>query len=150
MKKKRQYNRKQSSLTASFSTNSPLSISFIQHNNSFTSFLHSIDWKESYVSLLLGLVVVAFSIGVTLVFAKGKSLNFIVHSPQKPQVVTNTHASSKSVIGERSYVVQDGDDLTDIAAKIYGTEDAWVKLAKANNIDNPDVVVVGQKLIIPH
>lgn len=49
------------------------------------------------------------------------------------------------------YTVQSGDTLSEIALKFYGdgTRDSYMKIAKANNIANPDLIRVGQKLQIP-
>lgn len=44
-----------------------------------------------------------------------------------------------------TYIVQEGDTLSGIAAS-YGT--TVTDLAKRNNITNPDLIVVGQKLYI--
>ena len=46
----------------------------------------------------------------------------------------------------RSYTVKKGDTLTAIA-KRYGT--TWRTLAVLNNLENPDLITVGQKLKIP-
>ena len=48
--------------------------------------------------------------------------------------------------GENVYVVQKGDTLSEIASK-YGT--TYQKLAEYNGIANPDLIIVGQKIIIP-
>ena len=43
------------------------------------------------------------------------------------------------------YVVQKGDTLSGIASK-YGT--TYQRLAEINNIDNPDLIYPGQKIVI--
>jgi len=48
--------------------------------------------------------------------------------------------------GQQTYVVQPGDTLAEIAAAFGVTLDA---LVEANNIENIDVIEVGQVLIIP-
>ncbi len=68
-----------------------------------------------------------------------------------PAVTTTTAAQSTptprqgTVPGER-YVVQRGDTLVDIAER-YGVTVA--EIIQANNLENPDVLNVGQELIIP-
>ncbi|MER3554063.1 MAG: hypothetical protein C4331_06855 [Meiothermus sp.] len=49
------------------------------------------------------------------------------------------------------YTVQAGDTLSEIAQKFYGdgTRDSYMKIAKANGLDDPDLIRVGQKLQIP-
>ena len=49
------------------------------------------------------------------------------------------------------YVVQAGDTLGRIAQKLYGDGSRWKEIAEANKeqLPNPDLVEVGQKLLIP-
>ena len=42
-----------------------------------------------------------------------------------------------------------GDSLWAIAKKYYGSGHLYPKIAKANNIENPDIIYIGQKLLIP-
>lgn len=48
----------------------------------------------------------------------------------------------------KEYVVQNGESLFLIARKIYGNGFKYVDIAKANNIENPDLIRTGQKLTI--
>lgn len=48
-----------------------------------------------------------------------------------------------------TYTVQNGDWLSKIAGRTYGDIFAFEKLAKANNIPNPDLIEPGQVLTIP-
>ena len=54
-------------------------------------------------------------------------------------------------IPDEWYTVQAGDTLSEIAQKFYGdgSRDSYAKIARANNISNPDLIKVGQKLQIP-
>lgn len=53
-------------------------------------------------------------------------------------------------ITENTYTVAEGDWLSTIAARAYnGDVMAYEKIAKANNITNPDVIEVGMVLTIP-
>ncbi len=54
-------------------------------------------------------------------------------------------------IPDEWYTVQPGDTLSGIALKFYGdaSRESYMKIAKANNIANPDLIRVGQKLQIP-
>ncbi|EAP99348.1 CLV1 receptor kinase [Janibacter sp. HTCC2649] len=47
---------------------------------------------------------------------------------------------------QRTYTVKKGDTLSGIGAKY---DVSWKKIAKVNNIDNPDLIFPGQKFIIP-
>lgn len=48
-----------------------------------------------------------------------------------------------------TYTVQDGDWLSTIAGRAYGDILAFEKIAKANNISNPDLIEPGTVLTIP-
>jgi LysM repeat protein len=66
-------------------------------------------------------------------------------SVSAPAASGETASGSSSSAGQ-TYVVQRGDILSAIA-KRYGV--TLAALQKANNITNPDKIVVGQKLVIP-
>lgn len=48
-----------------------------------------------------------------------------------------------------TYTVAEGDWLSTIAGRAYGDIFAYSKIAQANNIDNPDLILPGQVLKIP-
>lgn len=66
-------------------------------------------------------------------------------APAPPTVAPTTAAPSGTVPGKK-YVVKEGDTLADIANS-FGVSVA--DLIAANNLTNPDVIIVGQELIIP-
>jgi len=47
------------------------------------------------------------------------------------------------------YVVQQGDTLSKIAEEKLGSSDQWQEIARANGIDDPETLRVGQRLKIP-
>ena len=47
------------------------------------------------------------------------------------------------------YTVQPGDYLWKLALEAYGDGFAWVRIAKANNIQNPDIINADTVLLIP-
>ena len=49
----------------------------------------------------------------------------------------------------RYYTVVKGDTLWGIAQRFYGNGSRYPEIAKANNISNPNIINVGQKLLIP-
>ncbi len=51
--------------------------------------------------------------------------------------------------GERNYTVKPGDNLSKISQQFYGDAKKYMAIAKANNLENPDKIKVGQELIIP-
>lgn len=73
-----------------------------------------------------------------------------IYNPAVSGVSTNTSATGTSTStasnGEVIYTVKSGDNLSAIAAR-YGT--TYQVLAKYNNISNPNVIRVGQKIKIP-
>lgn len=48
-----------------------------------------------------------------------------------------------------SYIVQKGDNLLYISKKFYGSENMVEKIMEVNNMDNPDTIYFGKKLILP-
>lgn len=51
--------------------------------------------------------------------------------------------------GNQSYTVKAGDNLSKISKMFYGDANQYQKIAKANGLDNPDKIKVGQTLQIP-
>jgi LysM repeat protein len=50
---------------------------------------------------------------------------------------------------QQTWTVDPGDTLWGIAEKVYGDGNQYQRIATANGIDNPDLISVGQNLIIP-
>ena len=48
-----------------------------------------------------------------------------------------------------SYTVKEGDSLWDVALENYADGYKWTEIAKLNNLENPDVLTVGQQLKLP-
>jgi nucleoid-associated protein YgaU len=49
----------------------------------------------------------------------------------------------------KEYTVKAGDTLWDISQQVYGDPYAWSTVARANNLDNPDLIYPGQKFSMP-
>jgi nucleoid-associated protein YgaU len=58
-------------------------------------------------------------------------------------------ASQGGQAGQQTYTVQPGDNLTKISKHFYGDANKYHVIAQANQIENPDKIKAGQKLIIP-
>ena len=65
----------------------------------------------------------------------------------KPQLAKMTVFGS--VIEENHYTIEKGDHLWGIAVRAYGDGYQWTKLAKANNIANPNIINPGDSLAVP-
>jgi cell envelope opacity-associated protein A len=57
-------------------------------------------------------------------------------------------ASASAGTGNK-YTVQPGDSLSKISQKFYGDANKYMRIAKANHIDDPDKIKAGQELLIP-
>jgi nucleoid-associated protein YgaU len=51
--------------------------------------------------------------------------------------------------GVQKYTVQSGDSLSKIAKHFYGDAQKFTVIARANAIDHPDLIKIGQELEIP-
>ena len=103
--------------------------------------------KKRALSLALGgVVILVISIAVvSLLFQKITSQSEKI-SPEDEQ---KTKAKVTSTNKVRTYVVKEGDQLYLIAQKLYGSGLNMEDIMKTNKITNPDLLEVGQKLIIP-
>jgi LysM repeat protein len=64
-------------------------------------------------------------------------------------IVNQKLSGNNSAPQNRYYTVVRGDTLWGIAQKFYGNGSRYPEIARANNIANPDIIHVGQKLLIP-
>lgn len=55
----------------------------------------------------------------------------------------------RATTGERTYVVKSGDTLSTIARSVYGDTKRFRDLEARNNLPNPNLIQVGQVLVIP-
>jgi nucleoid-associated protein YgaU len=109
--------------------------------------------SESYTSLFLGIVVVI--IAAVLLIAFVRNLNFQKTPSPAPEISSTkiepeTKQTQVTTPKEGTiYTVRAGDDLWSIAEKVYKDGYSWVKIAQANGLQNPNIIYVGTKLIIP-
>ncbi len=107
-------------------------------------------WKElrlgeSYTSLVLGLIVIVVVAVIAAAFIKGKSTS----TPANQEVSSDKTESTQEQKSEGTYVVVEGESLWDIAEKKYNSGYKWVDIARANNLENPDIIEPGTKLTLP-
>lgn len=96
---------------------------------------------ESYVSLILGAIVVLIA-----------GILFISFSKENRNTQTSSTSDVSSVEQGRTsstYTVNFGDDLWSISEKVYSDGYKWVAIARANKINNPGLIYPGTKLLIP-
>jgi nucleoid-associated protein YgaU len=68
---------------------------------------------------------------------------------QAPPAPTQAPAAPTEAPARRIYTVVSGDTLWAIAERFYGDGSQYPKIASANGIANPDLIMVGQELTIP-
>ncbi|HSW88483.1 MAG TPA: LysM peptidoglycan-binding domain-containing protein [Candidatus Saccharimonadales bacterium] len=125
-----------------------------------SSFFSRIRWGESYVSLLLGALVVIVAAVLGVFYVK-------MHQPRQellpPVTITRnvkltvtpnvsstpSNNVTKNNTKEHVYIVQRNDNLWNIAQKEYGSGYNWVSISRANHLANPGIVFSGDRLIIP-
>jgi nucleoid-associated protein YgaU len=77
----------------------------------------------------------------------------VVDTPQtaQPDAAAAAGGGEEQVSTERIHAVVPGDTLSGIAKKYYGKAGLYMKIFEANKdqLDNPDLIKVGQKLRIP-
>ena len=69
----------------------------------------------------------------------------------QPDAAAAAGGGEEQVSTERIHAVVPGDTLSGIAKKYYGNAGLYMKIFEANKdqLDNPDLIKVGQKLRIP-
>ena len=65
------------------------------------------------------------------------------------QAIVNAKLGVTPKPSARYYTVVKGDTLWAIAKKYYGDGNRYPEIARANNIANPNIIHIGQKLLIP-
>lgn len=78
----------------------------------------------------------------------------VKEQPSKNQEETsNTQEDTETTVEVQPevkyYVVKEGDTLAGISFKLYNTYTKVTKIMELNNIENQDLIFVGQKLIVP-
>lgn len=99
-------------------------------------------WKkyDGIISLVLGTILVII-IGV-LTFS-------IISSARQSLQQQEKNAQELQHTLPTTYTVQDGDTLWSIAITFYNSGYNWVSIASASDLQNPDLLAVGQVLTIP-
>jgi len=113
-------------------------------------------WTDSYSSFLLGVVVVIVGVLFIGTFLRNqkapviKDTSSLQTGPTATFTPSPTPGETFSDNGQTYYNVKPGDYLSQIAKRFYKDETAWTKIAKANNLTNPDLIFSGNKLLLPN
>ncbi|MDO8658685.1 MAG: LysM peptidoglycan-binding domain-containing protein [Candidatus Levybacteria bacterium] len=121
-------------------------------NNAALSFISQFKLGDSYMSLILGIVVVIVAAFLVISFAKNIKSKNDVQDAQKTLSQKTEELKDKTTSVQNSvktYTVLGGDNLWLISEKVYKSGYNWVDLAKANKIENPEVIFKGTQLKIP-
>jgi len=106
--------------------------------------------KEKYFSLFLGLLASLIISSLTYkIFLKNIRINLAFKIPTfkfGSKRITNKIVVQKPL---KTYIVQEGDDLWNIAEKFYGSGFNAYDISVANKISDSSNLEVGKKLVIP-
>ncbi len=110
--------------------------------------------RESDASLFIQLVVLSLSSLVLgfWVLVLGRSI--MKYEPAS-KVEVNRRELERQVYEKRQeseeivYIVKAGDSLWHISEQIFGSGYNWVDVARVNRLPNPDLIDIGQRLVIP-
>lgn len=70
-------------------------------------------------------------------------------SDLKHDIQVQPNQGTQTQGGQQTYTVKAGDNLSKISKHFYGDANKYTTIAKANNIEDPNKINVGQELIIP-
>jgi len=115
--------------------------------------LSYLKFEESYISLIIGIIVVLLVGGGLVFFLKGTKTTDTSSVQYKPTIDLPQEKSEGQQVSANlptSYQIKSGDDLWNISEKFYKSGYNWVDIAKANNLSDPGSIHVGNKLVIPN
>lgn len=108
--------------------------------------------KEKYFNLMLGMIIsLIVSTLLYRFFLKNIPLNVAFTLPRinwsKPENKVVQKSVKKTV--QKTYVIEEGDDLWHIAEKFYGSGFNAYDISLANNITDASILTAGSKITIP-
>ncbi|GIW61629.1 MAG: hypothetical protein KatS3mg089_0481 [Patescibacteria group bacterium] len=128
----------------------PQKVTISKQYTSQNSILDYFRFGESYTSLVLGIVVVIVTTILVISTIRDRNLQ---NTPKKETSSTSTsrdkEIESDQLKEKVTYRVKTGDTLWSIAEKEYNNGYQWTLIAQANKVQNPDVIEVGEVLVIP-
>lgn len=102
--------------------------------------------REDVVSMFLGLVIVVAVVGFIVNYIEKRKGNIDIPGVSNDLKIDNM--DGKGEVAE-SVIVMSGDSLWKIAVRNYGDGYKWTEIAKANDIKSPNLIEIGQKLVLP-
>ncbi len=114
------------------------------------SFFSQIKWDESYVSLLIGIIVVVVIAILGIYFARSQKITQTSSTQFSPSIQIQEKSNTSNTNVQRTYIVKPGDSLWSISENFYKSGYNWVDIVKANNLENAGMIFAGNKLIIPN
>jgi len=103
--------------------------------------------KPAYLATL---VTFGFALCVTAYVSGAAHANESkIEPPNARAELNSTPRTVPANTSARSYVVEDGDTLSEIAKTFLGDESKWMVIARANGIADPSRLEVGTRLEIP-
>jgi len=115
----------------------------VTKNRIYRDISERIRLDESYVSLILGAVVVFGLSVVAFLFIRESGYQNLAPTLDKTNIPQIT-------VTQKTYVLKEGESLWDVAVKFYGDGYKYVDIINANKLENPDYVPPGTRLIIPN
>lgn len=113
------------------------------------------NYYQVKVATLLKEKLSAFSMGMfTILLITATFISVL--SQHKTSVVATKKiekaylAAKPTPVVLKTYVVQEGESLSDIALAQLGDGDRWVEIAKLNNISDINTISAGMKLVLPN
>lgn len=103
------------------------------------NFLKTLKLNENTISMILGAVVIVITATLVVNYFKDRSKGSLL---EKAGQANQTQFA-------KTHTVIKGENLWKIAEAEIGSGYNWVDIAKTNNIKNPNLISVGQKLTIP-
>ncbi len=67
----------------------------------------------------------------------------------KKYFISNQIVTVAATQAEKTITVKQGDTLSSLAISIYGSKSRYTDIQKRNNLPNPNLIYVGQQLVIP-
>ena len=113
------------------------------------NFFSLIKWDESYVSLLIGVIVVIVIAGLGIFFVRSQKTTQTSSTQFNPSLQIQEDKNAKKDNNQKTYTVKPGDNLWSISENFYKSGYNWVDIAKTNNLENPGTIFTGNKLTIP-